>query len=102
MSKIAKNISVLRALRKISQEQLATQLDIPRSRIGSYEEGRAEPSCTMLIQLSSYFHVSIDALVRGDLSKTDPDALMKIGKNRILFPVLVDRENNDIIEVVPV
>jgi transcriptional regulator with XRE-family HTH domain len=102
MSKIAKNIRVLRGLKKISQEELAIQLDIPRSRIGSYEEGRAEPSCTMLIQLSNFFHVSIDALVRGDLSKTDPDALMKIGKNRILFPVLVDRENNDIIEVVPI
>jgi transcriptional regulator with XRE-family HTH domain len=102
MSKIAKNIRILRGLKKISQEELAIQLDIPRSRIGSYEEGRAEPSCTMLIQLSNFFHVSIDALVRGDLSKTDPDALMKIGKNRILFPVLVDRENNDIIEVVPI
>jgi transcriptional regulator with XRE-family HTH domain len=101
MSKIAKNIRVLRGLRKLSQDQLATQLDIPRSRIGSYEEGRAEPPCTLLIQLSDFFHVSIDALVRADLSKTDPDALMKIGKNRILFPVLVDKDNNDVVEVVP-
>lgn len=102
MSKIAKNIRVLRGIRKLSQEQLAIQLDIPRSRIGSYEEGRAEPPCALLIQLSDFFHVSIDALVRADLSKTDPDALMKIGKNRILFPVLVDKENNDVVEVVPI
>lgn len=102
MSKISKNIRVLRGLRGLSQEQLAIQLDIPRSRIGSYEEGRAEPPCALLVQLSDFFHVAIDALVRADLSKTDPDALMKIGKNRILFPVLVDKENNDVVEVVPI
>ena len=27
---------------------------------------------------------------------------MKIGKNRILFPVLIDKDNNDIVEVVPI
>ena len=102
MSKIAKNIRILRGLKKMSQEELATQLDIPRSRIGSYEEGRAEPSCALLIQLSDFFHVAVDALIRADLSKTDPDALMKVGKNRILFPVLVDKENNDMVEVVPI
>ncbi len=102
MTKIATNMRVLRGLKKISQEQLADELAIPRSRIGSYEEGRAEPPCAMLIQLSDYFHVSIDALVRGDLSKTHPDALMKIGKNRVLFPVQVDKENNDRVEVVQV
>lgn len=102
MSKIAKNIRVLRGIKKLSQEQLAIQLDIPRSRIGSYEEGRAEPPYALLIQISDYFHVAIDALVRADLSKTDPEALMKIGKNRVLFPVLVDKDNNDMVEVVPI
>lgn len=102
MSKIAKNIRVLRTLKKLSQEELATQLDIPRSRIGSYEEGRAEPSCSFLVQLSDFFHVSIDALLRADLSKTDPAALIKVGKNRTLFPILVDKENKDVVEVVPV
>jgi transcriptional regulator with XRE-family HTH domain len=102
MSKIAKNIRVLRVLKRLSQEQLSTELDIPRSRLGSYEEGRAEPPYNLLITIADYFHVAIDALVRADLSKTDPEALMKIGKNRILFPVLVDSKNNDMIEVVPI
>ena len=102
MSKIAKNIRVLRTLKKLSQEQLSEKLNIPRSRLGSYEEGRAEPSYDLLIIIADYFHMAIDALVRADLSKTDPEALIKIGKNRILFPVLVDNKNNDIIEVVPV
>ncbi len=102
MSKIAKNIKVLRDLKKISQEQLAEDLSINRSRLGAYEEGRNEPPIELLITISRYFQISIDALICGDLSQTDPEALMKIGKNRILFPILVDKQNNDIIEVVPV
>ncbi|HEY0030504.1 MAG TPA: LexA family transcriptional regulator [Bacteroidia bacterium] len=101
MSKIAKNISVLRALKKLSQTQLADELDISRSRLGSYEEGRAEPPYDLLIKIADHFHIAIDALVRGDLSKTDPDSLLEIGKNRILFPVIVDRQNQDLVEVVP-
>lgn len=102
MSKIAANITVLRASKKLTQEQLSTELDISRSRLGSYEEGRAEPSYDLLIKIADYFHVSIDAMVRADLTKTKPENLLKIGKNRILFPVMVDSENNDLIEVVPV
>jgi transcriptional regulator with XRE-family HTH domain len=102
MNKLAKNIRVLRDLKKMSQEQLAEELGITRGRLGAYEEGRNEPPLEILISISSYFHISIDAIVRGDLSQTDPEALMKIGKNRILFPIQVDRDNNDLIEVVPV
>jgi transcriptional regulator with XRE-family HTH domain len=102
MTKLAKNIKVLRDMKKLSQEQLADELSITRGRLGAYEEGRNEPPLQILIDLSSYFHISIDALVRGDLAQTDPSALMKIGKNRILFPVQVDKYNDDIIEVVPV
>ena len=94
MSKIAKNIRVLRDLKKLSQEQLAEELSINRSRLGAYEEGRNEPPIDLIISIASFFQISIDALIRGDLSKTDPEALMKIGKNRILFPILIDKYNN--------
>src|ERR1043165_1055001 len=87
MSKIANNIKFLRQLKHISQEQLADELNITRSRIGGYEEGRNEPPIDILIGLSEFFHIAIDALVRGDLKKTNLDGLMKVGKNRILFPI---------------
>jgi transcriptional regulator with XRE-family HTH domain len=102
MSKIAKNIRVLRELRKLTQEGLSDELDITRSRLGAYEEGRSEPPYELLIKIADYFHVSTDALLKGDLSKTSPESLMKIGKNRTLFPITVDKSGNDLIEVVPV
>jgi transcriptional regulator with XRE-family HTH domain len=100
MSKISFNIRHLRELKKLSQESLADELDITRARLGAYEEGRNEPPIEMLIRLSEYFHISIDALVKADLRKTDVDSLLKIGNNRMLLPVILDKENNDRIEVV--
>lgn len=101
MSKISSNIRFLRQLRGLSQEQLADELKVTRSRIGGYEEGRNEPPIDLLIRLSEFFHIAIDALVRGDLKKTNLDGLMKIGKNRILFPILIDNEGNDMVELIP-
>jgi transcriptional regulator with XRE-family HTH domain len=102
MSKVSKNIRILRDLKNISQEELSKELSITRSRLGAYEEGRNEPPIEMLISLSGFFQISIDALVRGDLSKTNPDTLIKIGKNRTLFPITVDKDGNELIEVVPI
>lgn len=101
MSKIASNIRFLRQLKGLSQEQLADELSITRSRVGGYEEGRNEPPIDLLIRLSEFFHIAIDALVRGDLKKTNLDGLMKVGKNRILFPILIDNEGNDMVELIP-
>jgi transcriptional regulator with XRE-family HTH domain len=100
MHKIATNIKHLRSLRNWSQEQLATQLDIPRARIGSYEEGRCAPPVETLMVMSSLFHVAIDALIKCDLRKFDDTELMSVGENRLLFPIQVDKENNDVLEVV--
>lgn len=102
MSKIATNLRILRKIKNASQEAVADDLSIPRSRFASYEEDRAEPPYDMLVTLSDYYRVSIDALLRGDFSKTDPDNLMKVGKNRFLFPILVDKKGNEYVEVVPV
>ena len=59
MSKIAKNIKILRDLKKISQEQLAEDLKINRSRLGAYEEGRNEPPIELLVAISRFFQFFI-------------------------------------------
>ncbi|MCU0423592.1 MAG: XRE family transcriptional regulator [Bacteroidia bacterium] len=100
MHKIAKNIKHLRAIKNWSQQQLADELDITRARIGSYEEGRCEPPLDILIRLSNLFHVAIDALVKCDLSKFDKVQLLKVGQNRLLFPIMVNADEQDLIEVV--
>ena len=90
----------MRELKKLSQEGLADELEITRGRLGAYEEARNEPPIEILIKLSEYFHVSIDALVKTDLRKTDLNSLINIGENRTLFPIIIDNDNNDRIEVI--
>jgi transcriptional regulator with XRE-family HTH domain len=89
-------------MRAMSQEQLADELGITRSRIGSYEESRSEPNIDMLIQLSHYFRLPVDALVKYDLARVGDKPFIDIGKHRVLFPITVNDENNDNIEVVSV
>lgn len=101
MSKFAKNLSHLRKLKGFSQEALADDININRSRIGSYEEGRSQPPVEMLVLFSEYFGLPIDVLVKNDLSKTNEKGFIQIGQHRVLFPVVVDNSNEDVIEVIP-
>ena len=102
MKIIAKNIKHLRSLKKLSQEGLAEELHITRSRIGSYEENRSSPTIEVLIKLSDYFRIPIDILLRNDLTKSKDASFIEIGNQRVLFPITVDTENEDLIEVVPI
>lgn len=100
MKKIAKNIKHLREIKGLTQTQLSVDLNISKSRIGSYEEGRSDPPIEILIELSVYFKLPIDALVKNDLSLSASDTFIDIGNQRVLFPIQVDENNNDVIEVV--
>ena len=100
MSKVAHNIQHLRRVKGLSQEELADNLKIKKSRLGSYEEGRSDPPLDILLQLSTYFRLPIDALVRYDLSKAGAKSFIDIGKHRVLFPVMIDQDNEDVIEIV--
>ena len=67
MKPIQINIKHLRTLKKFSQERFAEELKWTRSMVGSYEEGRSEPPIDRLIDVSSYFNIPIDILVKNDL-----------------------------------
>ena len=101
--KIARNIKSLRLGRGLTQEQLAEALAIPSTRYANYEQGTRAIPIDTLSAISSYFHIALDALVKSDLSKVDLKGLMKIGENRLLFPVLIKDDGKvESIEVVPV
>lgn len=101
MKAIGKNIKYLRGIKDLTQDGLAEELDVTRSRIGSYEEQRSEPSIEMLVLLSEYFNLPIDVLVKHDLSKSVGNSYIDIGQNRVLFPVAVDGKNEDLVEIIP-
>jgi SOS-response transcriptional repressor LexA len=69
--------------------------------VGSYEEGRSEPPIDRLIDLSNYFKIPIDILVRNDLRLTKETSFIEVGNKRVLFPVTVNEDNEDLIEIIP-
>lgn len=100
MSRFHTNLQHLRKLKGISQDEMAAQLDIKRSRLGAYEEGRSEPSLDFMIQLSDYFKLPIDILVKKDLSKAESIPSIEVGNQRILFPISIDKSNRGMVEIV--
>lgn len=54
----------LRKEKKISQEKLAETIGISRQSVAKWETGESIPELEKLIQLSDFFMVSIDSLVR--------------------------------------
>jgi transcriptional regulator with XRE-family HTH domain len=102
MSKFSENIRYLRNKKKLSQEALADELDITRSKVSAYEEARSEPNFKTLVSFSNFFKLPIDALIKTDLTLNKEGAFLDIGSNRILFPVLIDENNQDTIEIVPI
>ena len=100
MKVVSKNIKHLRTLKNFSQEVLAEELKVTRSRIGSYEENRSSPTLDFLIDFSNYFKVPIDILLKNDLTKTKDVSFIEVGEKRVLFPIIVDEHNENLIEVV--
>lgn len=101
MKFIQSNIKHLRSLKGFSQERFADELGWTRSIVGSYEEGRSEPPIDRLIELSSYFNIPIDILVKNDLRRTKNTSFIEVGNKRVLFPVTVNDMDEDLIEIVP-
>ncbi len=102
MNCLASNIKHLRVLKRLSQDGFAKELKVTRSRIGAYEEGRSEPSIAFLLLLSDYFKLPVDILLRNDLTKATDFSFIELNNQRVLFPIVVDEDHDNLIEVVPV
>nr|WP_308224890.1 LexA family transcriptional regulator [Flavobacterium sp. J372] len=87
--------------KEVSQSIVAESLSITRDRLAKYEEGKSQPPFEILVKLSQYYHMSIDLLLTTDIRKIDLDNLLKLDDNRILLPIAVDKNGENIIEIVP-
>ena len=53
----------------LTQAQLADKLNIKRSLVGAYEEGRAEPRLATLVNMARLFNIPLDSLATTDFTK---------------------------------
>lgn len=65
---IAKNLQYLRKRDKITQEDLAEKLNVSRQSVSKWETGEAYPETDKLIAICDLFDVSLDGLMRSDLT----------------------------------
>lgn len=69
MNFFSTNIRLLRNRREVTQDMVARSLEVTRSTVNSLENGSIKnPTVVMLVKLSDYYKVSIDALIKIDLS----------------------------------
>ena len=60
-----KGLKQIRKEKKLNQLKVALDLNISREALSHYENGKREPSLSMLNKMSEYFNVSIDYLING-------------------------------------
>lgn len=106
MSYISKNIKFLRKKHYYTQETFAEALDIKRSLVGAYEEGRADPRINNLIKICDLFNVSVDVFINKDVSELSEDELYSkeaiAAKEKLkVLSITVDKDDQENIELVP-
>jgi len=69
MSLVSENIRYLRKLNGLTQEQFSRKINIKRSLLGAYEEGRANPNQQNIQAMAKAFNTTVELLTRQDLRK---------------------------------
>lgn len=103
MSRVSENIKYLRKKIGLTQEQFAEKIEIKRSLVGAYEEGRADPRIGNLINMAKVFGTSVDILINKDVSRLSESELntnqFKRGKE--VLAITVDQGGKENVELVP-
>ncbi|HCT69849.1 MAG: XRE family transcriptional regulator [Lentimicrobium sp.] len=109
MNIFASNIKLLRKRRGRTQDDVAFALDMKRSTLSGYENEVAQPGIEALLQLSGYYGVSVDTLLKIDLSGLRESELSQLEKGYDVFitgskirvlATTVDSSNNENVELV--
>lgn len=101
-SRIAENLKYLRKKKNLTQQDFADIMEIKRSSVGAYEEGRADPKYGLLKKMGDFFDLTMDELANETInSKWKPTERGDAKYIRILT-VSVNEKDRENIELVPV
>lgn len=60
------NLKVLRAIKNISQEELAKQIEVSRQTINAMEKGKYVPSTVLALKLARFFEQPVEEIFKLD------------------------------------
>lgn len=66
LKKLAHNLKIIRAFRRITQEDIAKQMQINRTTYTKYETGVSEPNLYMLQKLTKFYGIDYNTLFCND------------------------------------
>lgn len=101
MNFLGSNIRLLRKQKEMTQADLASKINVNRSLIGAYEEGRSEPRLNTIQLLCSYFKVGIQDIITKDLSNLDEEQKDVEGSKLRVLPIAVDQDGGEQIIMIP-
>lgn len=78
-----RNLKFLRKRKNRTQAEVARDLGLPRSTVNGYENMPLNPTVKNLVALSEYYGISIDHLLRTDLTLLKKDELMELLTGKI-------------------
>ncbi|MBN2614079.1 MAG: LexA family transcriptional regulator [Bacteroidales bacterium] len=103
------NIKLLRKRKGRTQDEVAFALEMKRSTLSGYENGVAQPNLNTLMQFSEYYGITIDVLVKLDLSTLSEFQLKQLesgvetflsGSQLRVLATTVGEDNEENIELV--
>jgi transcriptional regulator with XRE-family HTH domain len=100
---ISKNLKFLRTKHELTQKQLAEKLGLKQAAIGAYEEERATPPLSCLLDLTKIFKVNLDLLVNHDLSRVQEKEwkAQQHARGKEILAITVDQDDKENVELVP-
>lgn len=81
MNYLSSNLRFLRKQKAITQNDLADQLDVQRTMISAYEDGRSEPKLATIQKLCVILEVGLEELMEHDIENKGRRAMQKRGIN---------------------
>lgn len=75
---IASNIKTLRSRNGITQIAFAAMMAVEQSTVSNWEQGNRQPELEYIIKMADIFNVTIDDLIRKDMSPALPRRIKKL------------------------
>lgn len=106
MSIISDNIKHIRKLHGWTQGEFAEKIEIKRSLVGAYEEGRADPRLNNLSNIAQLFGITVDQLISTNLTKYGLEQIKQLsspsqmGSPKVLA-ITVDAKDEELIDLIP-
>lgn len=89
MSDISKNIKLLRRKNGLSQENLATQLNVTRQTISNWETDKSYPDLDMVVRLAEALHTDTNSLLYPAEKQNKKSTYRSVSCKGILVTIVV-------------